>query len=75
MTDTHRTRYLDEKSAADLYGLSRAWFQRKRWEGGGPPYRKIGHAVRYPEDTLRAWFESHRLQKSTAENPSSRAAA
>ncbi len=59
-------RQLTEQQAAELTGYSRYWFQRKRWEGGGPPYRKMAHAVRYPEDELMRWIESHPLRTSTS---------
>ncbi len=55
---------LTEKQASELSGYSVYWFQRKRWSGGGPPYRKIGKSVRYPEDRFQQWIESHGLQTS-----------
>ncbi len=60
-------KHFTEKEAAAIYGYSVAWFQRKRWEGSGPPYRKIGRAVRYPSDELVTWFESHVLQTRTSD--------
>ncbi len=60
-------RLLTEKQAAEICGYSVYWFQRKRWAGGGPPYRKIGHSVRYPEDELSKWFESYGLRTSTTQ--------
>lgn len=59
--------HLTEQEAARLYGYSRSWFQHKRVYGGGPPYRKIGHAVRYPADELEKWFKSFGLQTNTAQ--------
>lgn len=50
-------------------GMSRAWFQRKRWEGGGPPYLKMpGRAGRalYPIDELDRYFEG-RMRTSTCD--------
>lgn len=32
---------LTESQASILYNRSKAWFQRKRWEGGGVPYLKM----------------------------------
>jgi predicted DNA-binding transcriptional regulator AlpA len=62
-------RQLTEKEASTLTGYSVSWFQRKRWEGGGPIYRKIGKSIRYPEDLLIQWIESHGLRQSTAMLP------
>jgi predicted DNA-binding transcriptional regulator AlpA len=50
---------LCEKQAAPILGLSVAWLQRKRWEGGGPPYIKYGRAVRYKKSELLAFIEAH----------------
>lgn len=59
-------RQLTTKEAAVRTGYSVAWFQRKRWEGGGPPFRKMGTAVRYPEDLLNQWIESHGIHERHA---------
>ncbi len=61
-------RQLTEKEAAALTGYSHYWFQRKRWAGGGPPYRKIGRSVRYPSDLLMEWIESYGLHTSTIDD-------
>jgi predicted DNA-binding transcriptional regulator AlpA len=58
---------ITERQASKKYGYSCAWFQKKRWEGGGPPYRKIGRSVRYPTKELAEWFSSFGLQRSTSE--------
>lgn len=58
-------RLLTEKQAAELTGLSVFWFQRKRWEGGGPPFVKFARAVRYKESDLAAWINSYAGRTST----------
>ena len=58
---------LDEKIVAHLIGKSVAWLQRKRWEGGGIPYRKLGRSVRYAQTDVLAWIHQHPLQHSTSE--------
>ena len=57
---------LNEKQAAAEYGVSTAWFQRKRWDGTGPRYLKIGRAVRYPRQELERFF-GERLRASTSD--------
>lgn len=57
---------LTEQESSQLYGMSVAWFQRKRWDGTGPRYCKIGRAVRYPREELERFFSS-RLQSSTSD--------
>ncbi len=59
-------KYLTEKEASRLYSLSISWFQRKRWDGTGPPFRKIGKAVRYPAGALSKWFARHRLRTKSS---------
>lgn len=56
---------IPERDAARILGLSIAWLQRKRWEGGGPPYIKIGRAVRYDRDALLRWIDEHRVSGSS----------
>jgi predicted DNA-binding transcriptional regulator AlpA len=58
---------ITEKEAARRTGLSVAWFQRKRWEGGGPPFIKFSHAVRYRESDLAAWIDERAGHRSTAD--------
>jgi len=58
---------MNEQQAAIFLGMSISWMQRTRWEGGGPPYVKINHAVRYRQNDLEKWIEG-RLQNSTSEN-------
>jgi predicted DNA-binding transcriptional regulator AlpA len=67
-------RLLNEKEAASLIGLSPAWFQRKRWEGGGPVFVKLDRAVRYRERDLLAWIETHAGFRSTSEYQSRQSA-
>ncbi len=65
---TEIVQLLNEKQAAELTGYSVAWFQRKRWAGGGPAYRKINRSIRYPADLLQEYIESYKLQTSTSED-------
>lgn len=56
--------YVNEKRAAEITSMSCSWFQGKRVEGGGPPYTKVGNAVRYRLSDLHAWFALHRVKHS-----------
>jgi hypothetical protein len=58
--------YLTTAQASRLTGLSVAWFERSRWAGGGPPFVKLGSAVRYPLDELHAFM---RVRASTTDDP------
>lgn len=57
---------LSESEAADLYGLSVHWFRRKRWEGGGPEFRKVGNRCYYTPEALDLYFNEC-TRKNTSE--------
>jgi hypothetical protein len=58
--------YLTTQEAADVSGMTVSWFERARWLGDGPPYVKLGAAVRYPVDDLHAFMRA-RMRTSTTE--------
>jgi hypothetical protein len=55
-----------ESEAARLLGLKVATLRRWRWVGKGPPFRKIGAAVRYHLDDLSAFIQAS-LRGSTSD--------
>jgi excisionase family DNA binding protein len=57
---------LTQHDAAQLLRLSERTLERKRLQGGGPRYLKLGHSVRYREEDLAAWLAS-RVVSSTSE--------
>ena len=59
------TTYLRPELAAEYCCLSASTLSRLRIKGGGPPYVKLGRAVRYPQDQLVEWLES-RIQRNTS---------
>ena len=52
--------------AATFLRLSKPTLERLRLTGDGPPYCKLGKAVRYRKSDLDAWLAS-RLIRSTSE--------
>jgi predicted DNA-binding transcriptional regulator AlpA len=60
------SKLLNQKQVAEIIGFSEAWLERKRWEGNGIPYRKLGRSVRYDERDVADWIEAHDKQKSTS---------
>lgn len=48
-------RYIDDREAADMLGLSRAYLRNLRVSGGGCRFSKFGRAVRYRVGDLLAW--------------------
>ena len=59
-------RLLTPKEAAHLLRVSLSWLAKARMRGDGPPYIKIGRAVRYTEAALLQWMKS-RQRLSTSE--------
>jgi len=55
---------VDTRRAARILGLSPATLATLRSRGGGPPYCKLGRAVRYRVADLRAWRDA-RLERHT----------
>jgi predicted DNA-binding transcriptional regulator AlpA len=47
---------LTPKQAAALLNLSTSWLAKARLKGGGPPYIKMGGAVRYSAAVLQEWM-------------------
>lgn len=55
---------LTTKEAALLTKMSMAWYERKRWEGLGPPYYRKGRSVRYVKHELLSWWLACRVSAS-----------
>ncbi len=53
---------ISSKPAADYIGMSESWLRKTRMEGysEGPPFCKIGKAVRYLTSDLDAWLNARR---------------
>ena len=51
-----REQYLNEKQVAERCGLKIRTLQQWRFSSQGPPFRKLGGAVRYPEADLQRWL-------------------
>ena len=58
---------MNEREAAQYVGMSIHFLQKARSEGNvigrtpGPPFLKIGRAVRYLRHDLDAWIMDHRV--------------
>lgn len=51
---------ISEKIAARMVGLSVSWFQKRRVYDDGPPFYKVGGAVRYDVSELQQWMRHRR---------------
>jgi predicted DNA-binding transcriptional regulator AlpA len=61
---------LSTEEVAAMIGKSPAWLIRKRWEGGGIPYRKIGRHVRYQRSVVLKWLNAQPQLTSTTQQGS-----
>lgn len=43
---------------AEYLGITVANLARWRWEGSGPPYRRVGRLIRYRWDEVDQWVEA-----------------
>jgi predicted DNA-binding transcriptional regulator AlpA len=57
---------LTPKDAAKFLRVSQSWLAKARMRGDGPPYVKLGRAIRYSEGALMQWMKS-RLRLSTSD--------
>jgi excisionase family DNA binding protein len=57
---------LTPKEAARLLKVSTSFLAKARMRGDGPPFIKVGRAVRYGEAALIQWMKS-RNRQSTSE--------
>ena len=67
----HQTMNTFKEPEAALYiGMSRSFLRQSRMDGirenrtPGPPFIKIGRAVRYLKEDLDAWLETYRQEPS-----------
>jgi hypothetical protein len=60
--------YLDEVGAADYLKSSRRRLKDLRLRGGGPPFVRLGAAVRYRSDWLDAWAVENAVFSTSEED-------
>jgi predicted DNA-binding transcriptional regulator AlpA len=65
VSDLPLDRWIDEKEASAITGMSLAWFQRARWAGDGIPYAKISRAVRYKIADVQRWMDERRVTSTS----------
>jgi hypothetical protein len=68
MEDTSNLpKLLNQNEVSKIIRKSPAWLERKRWEGGGIPFRKLGRHVLYEQADVQCWIESQPKVTSTSE--------
>lgn len=56
---------LKTPDAASFLGVSASLLNKLRVMGGGPKYMRLGKAVRYSQDDLRAWALSQKFESTS----------
>jgi len=60
---------LDEREAAERIGMSVAFLRADRYRGhvgnrtAGPPFYRIGRAIRYAPEDLDLWVSARRVER------------
>jgi len=52
-------RLLTPNETAALLRVSMSWLAKARMRGDGPPFIKLGRAIRYSEAALLQWMKAH----------------
>lgn len=67
-TSDHQTppTLLTQKEAATIVRKPPRWLERKRCEGGGPPFRYIGRTPLYELNDLFNWLRSQPVMQHTS---------
>ena len=59
---------LTQKEVARLLRKKISWLERKRREGGGPPFRYMGRTPVYDKADVLAWIASQPLARHTSDD-------
>lgn len=62
---TYPSEWITEKEASEITAMSVHWFRKKRVEGGGIAYSKIGRACRYRRTDIFEWMESRKIPSTS----------
>ena len=57
--------YFPTRQAAQYLGVSAGWLASARCRGNGPPYIKMGRAIRYRRLTLEKWMAQRERDPGT----------
>ncbi len=57
MSDTPDTELLTPKEGARFLNMSESFLAKARMNGNGPPYLKLGRAVRYRKSDIMGWLK------------------
>lgn len=67
MEPVRRAPLLTQAEVAEMLATSHRTLEAWRGRGGGPPFLKLGHMIRYDAHAVDAWIEA-RSRKSTSDD-------
>ena len=56
---------LTEREVESIYSIKIRTLQKWRWQGGGPPYYKLGRAVRYKPADIERYIEARKCMSTS----------
>lgn len=59
---------IDDIDVSMKIGMSKSWLRGMRVKGGGPPFYKLGNAVRYDDNEVYEWLESRKCTSTSSES-------
>jgi excisionase family DNA binding protein len=62
-------RLLTQSELAERLGTSERFLEVRRVTGGGPPYVKVGRAVRYRPSAVDAWIQQRERTSTSDSGP------
>lgn len=60
-----KMKLVNERELAEIFGIACSWLQILRIKGGGPPFYKIGGAVRYNLADVEKWLDQRKCQNTS----------
>jgi len=72
MTQLSVREHLTTEEAAEYLSVSASWLAQSRGRGDGPPFFRIGRAVRYAKAALDAWVLDHTVTSTSQVLPEHR---
>jgi excisionase family DNA binding protein len=62
---TRMREHLNTEQAAEYLGVSESWLAGSRVRGDGPPFYRLGRAVRYIRSALDAWANKRQVMSTS----------
>ena len=58
-------KFVRVRDAAQFMGVSKGWLDKKRGEGGGPKFSRVGRSIVYSLDDLEKWVAERSVSSTS----------